>query len=54
MITDDERRKMVDEKEKLNFNYHIDDFVHRDGCHLGDQDEKIKIDWSYNRIRKRP
>lgn len=88
MITDDERRKIVDERKKLNlcdgncnacpivnhpnnrmitrilnvlynknpdiyvdveyrcpnltvcFNCHIDDFVHRDGCHLGDQDEK--------------
>ena len=88
MITDDERRKMVDERKKLNlcdgdcnkcpivhhpnnrmitrilnvlhnknpdiyedveyrcpnltgcFNCHIDDFVHNDGCHLGDQDEK--------------
>lgn len=88
MITDDERRKMVDERKKLNlcdgdcnkcpivhhpnnrmitrilnvlynknpdiyvdveyrcpnltccFNCHIDDFVHRDGCRLGDQDEK--------------
>ena len=88
MITDDERRKIVDERKKLNlcdgncnecpivnhpnnrmitrslnvlhnknpdiyedvecrcpnltccFNCRIDDFVHCDGCHLGDQDEK--------------